>query len=481
MGRRAAHKRGESLNHAAMRQDNITDAASKRKRDMALASVAASLALTLAKLGAGALSGSLALISEGAHNAVDIGVSALTYFAIREADKPADEDHPFGHAKIEAVAALAQTGFLALLALVVVYEAFQRLGGEGSSVRANVWAFGAIVLSLIVDLVRWRALRRVARETRSDALAADALHFSSDLVSSLLVLIGLAATRFGYAGADAWAAIGVALFIGVAGYRLGRRTIDALVDAAPPGLSVETRLAVERLPGVAAIEFLRLRRSGAEVLGDLGVLVSRTLPLERVASIKADIEKTLARRWPRMRLTISANPLALDDESILERVQVIASRRRLFVHHVAIQHVGGRTCVSLDLEVDGRMALGEAHEVATRLEEAIENELGDDIEVETHIEPLETRELAGEDADPAMTLDVTRALERRAALTGDVKDIHDVRLRFARGQYFAIFHCRVDAAASVEAAHARVDALERAVRDEFPSISRVTGHAEPSK
>ena len=217
------------------------------------------------------------------------------------------------------------------------------------------------------------------------------------------------------------------------------------------------------------------------MLGDLGVLVSRTLPLERVASIKADIEKTLARRWPRMRLTISANPLALDDESILERVQVIASRRRLFVHHVAIQHVGGRTCVSLDLEVDGRMALGEAHEVATRLEEAIENELGDDIEVETHIEPLETRELAGEDADPAMTLDVTRALERRAALTGDVKDIHDVRLRFARGQYFAIFHCRVDAAASVEAAHARVDALERAVRDEFPSISRVTGHAEPSK
>lgn len=464
-----------------MTQDNHIEAGSARKQRMALISVAASLGLTVAKLAAGALSGSLALISEGAHNALDIGVSALTYFAVREADKPADDDHPFGHAKIEAVAALAQTGFLVVLAAGVAFEALRRLNGEPAAVEANIWAFGAIGVSLIVDLFRWRALTRVARETRSDALAADALHFSSDLVSSLLVLVGLGLTKLGFAQADALAAVGVALFIAVAGYRLGRRTIDALLDAAPPGLSDLVRGAVEDSPGVAAVDFLRLRRVGPAIVGDLGLWVSRTLPLERVSVIKTEVASELAARWPDMNLTISANPRALDDESILERVQVIASRRRLFVHHVSIQHVGGRACVTLDLEVDGFMPLGEAHEVASKLEQAIESELGDDIEVETHIEPLETRELEGEDADPALTRRFVEALKRHAAGLGMLKDVHDVRLRAAEGGYFAIFHCRVDPLTSVRAAHAGVDALERAARDEFPEVARIVGHAEPWK
>jgi cation diffusion facilitator family transporter len=463
-----------------MTEEGKIEASSTLKRRAALASTAASLALTLAKLGAGALSGSLALISEGAHNAVDIGVSALTYFAIREADKPADEDHPFGHAKIEAVAALAQTGFLMVLAAGVAFSALRRLG-ESEAVDANALAFAAIVLSLLVDLVRWRALRRIAAETGSDALAADALHFSSDLVSSALVLIGLLAIRAGFAHADALAAIGVAAFIAVAGYRLGRRTIDALVDAAPKGLATQVRRVVEAAPGVAGSDYLRLRRSGANIVGDLGVFVSRTLPIERVAAIKANVAAALAARWPAMRLTITANPLALDDESVLERVQLIASRLRLFVHHVAIQHVEGRACVSLDLEVDGRMSLREAHEVATRLENAIEDELGAQIEVETHIEPLEVRELPGRDADPALTRRFQDALARHAAKDAGLGEIHDVRLRATPGGYYGIFHCRVDPHTPVATAHGKVDALETAVRAEFPEMSRIVGHVEPAR
>jgi cation diffusion facilitator family transporter len=464
-----------------MMQDGKIEASSARKRRAALASTAASTALTLAKLGAGALSGSLALLSEGAHNLLDIAVSASTYFAIRAADKPADEDHPFGHAKIEAVAALAQTGFLAALSIGVAFEAIRRLGQRSEDVDANALAFAAIGLSLVVDLVRWRALRRIAAETGSDALAADALHFSSDLVSSALVLIGLAATRAGFVRADALAAIGVAAFIAVAGFRLGRRTIDALVDAAPKGLASKVRDTIEAIPGVAGVDFLRLRRSGPNVVGDLGLFVSRTLPLERVAAIKSDVEATLAARWPATRLTVTANPLALDDETVLERVQMIASRRRLFVHHVAIQRIEGRASVTLDLEVEGRMSLGEAHEVATQLENAIEDELGADIEVETHIEPLETRELPGRDADPELTRRLWDALARQAAKDGGLREVHDVRLRAADGGYFGIFHCRVDPATTVEAAHRKVDALETAVRREYPEILRLVGHVEPAR
>lgn len=450
---------------------------SARKQNAALASIGASLALTLAKLAAGAMTGSLALLSEGAHNAVDVAASATTYFAVREADKPADEDHPFGHAKIEAVAALAETGFLLVLAVGVAIEAVRRLGEPGA-VDANLVAFGAIAISLAVDWARWRMLARVARETGSDALAAEALHFSSDLVSSLLVLIGLIATRLGFPHADALAAIGVSLFIAVAGFRLGRRTIDALVDAAPKGLASQVRETVESASGVAGVDFLRLRRSGPQVVGDLGLFVSRTLPLERVSLIKADVERALSLRWPKMALTLTANPRALDDETILERVQVIAARRRLFVHHVAIQHVGARGCVSLDLEVDGRSTLGEAHEIASQLETAIKDELGAEIEVETHIEPMETRELHGREADAQLQARFVSALKRYAPQFG-LEDVHNIRLRAGDNGHFAIFHCRVPPQTTVETAHQRVDALERAVRLEFPQIRRIVGHAEP--
>ena len=132
-----------------------------------------------------------------AHNTIDIGASALTLFAVREADKPADADHPFGHAKIEAVAALAETGFLAALSIAVAIEAIGRIRGVGAEVDVDAFAIGAIVFSIIVDVVRWRVLTKVARATSSHALSADALHYSSDLVSSVLVLIGLIATWAG--------------------------------------------------------------------------------------------------------------------------------------------------------------------------------------------------------------------------------------------------------------------------------------------
>ncbi len=453
-----------------------------RKRRAALASILASAALALAKLAAGFLSGSLALISEGGHSALDTGATILTYFAVREGDKPADEEHPFGHAKFEAVAALAETGLLAVLAFFVAFEAVRRILGEAqAAVDARPVAFAVVIIAICVDALRWRGLARIASDSHSDALAADALHFSSDLVSSLLVLIGLAATRAGIPKADAAAAIGVALFIAVAGYRLGRRTIDTLVDTAPQGLARRLSALIERTPGVAGIDYVRLRRSGAQTIGEVGVFVSRTLPLERVAAIKTDIQQRIALAEPKAALTVTANPRALDDETVLERVLLIAGRRRLPVHHVTIQEIEGRRSVNLDMEIDGRMSLGQAHDVATRLEAAIKREIGPDLEVETHIEPMTTEEIPGRDAEPEIVQAIADGLARRAAETGRLREIHNVRARHTPGGLLVNFHCRIDPEVSVSETHDDVDALERVVRDDFPDIARVIGHAEPAR
>jgi cation diffusion facilitator family transporter len=449
------------------------------KQRAAAASIFASTILAALKLAAGMASGSLALLSEGAHNTIDIGASALTLFAVREADKPADADHPFGHAKIEAVAALAETGLLAALSIGVAIQAIERIRGGNVTVDVSAFAIGVILFSIAVDLVRWRALSYAARATSSHALSADALHYSSDLVASVLVLLGLAATRAGYAHADALAAIGVAGFIAVAGYRLGRATIDALVDRAPEGLTDAIRGLVINTGSVAGIEAIRLRPSGPKIVGDVVVSVSRTLPLERVATVKADLQTRIARRWPEAELTITANPLKLDDETILERVLVIAARRGLPVHHVTIQDIEGRKTVALDLEVDGAMTLGDAHRLASELEDAIAGEIGEGVEVETHIEPAEP-EAQGQLAEPDLVRRIKASLAASAAAQGRLRDIHNVRVRETPGGVVVLFHCRVDAETPVETVHDAVDALERSVRKAFPEARRVVGHAEPA-
>ena len=448
------------------------------KQRAAAASIVASTALAVLKLAAGMASGSLALLSEGAHNTIDIGASALTLFAVREADKPADADHPFGHAKIEAVAALAETGLLAALSIGVAIQAIERIRGGDATVDVNAFAIGVILFSIAVDVVRWRALTYAARATSSHALSADALHYSSDLVASALVLLGLVATRAGVPHADAFAAIGVAGFIAVAGYRLGRATIDALVDRAPEGLTDAIRGLVINTGSVAGIEAIRLRPSGPKIVGDVVVSVSRTLPLERVAAVKSDLQTRIARRWPEAELTITANPLKLNDETILERVLVIAARRGLPVHHVTIQDIEGRKTVALDLEVDGAMTLGDAHRLASKLEDAIAGEIGEGVEVETHIEPAEP-EAQGQLAEPDLVRRIKASLAATAAAQGRLRDIHNVRVRETPGGVVVLFHCRVDPATPVETVHDAVDALERSVRNAFPEARRVVGHAEP--
>ena len=370
------------------------------KEKVALGSIAASAGLTVAKAAIGLATGSLAILSEAGHSLIDLSATVLTYFAVRLSGKPADAEHQYGHGKVESVTALAETALLFLLTAIVVYEAVHRLiDVQTYAVEATVAAFVVIGGSIAIDFFRARTLKRVADATSSEALEADALHFSSDMWSSVAVLIGLCGVALGYTFADAAAAIVVAVFICIAGWRLGRRTIDTLTDTAPEGVS--------------------------------------------------------------------------------ERVMVKARDLGLAIHHVAVQAIEGRLSVSVDLEVDGTMTLTAAHDIASRLEEGVREELGPDVEVETHIEPLPADVQAGRDAAPARIAEVREALVALAGEITDLGEVHDVRVRETKDGEIVNFHCRVTPALSVGAVHDMVDALERRLRRRFPTIQRIIGHAEP--
>jgi cation diffusion facilitator family transporter len=450
------------------------------KERVALGSVGVSAGLTVAKAVVGVLSGSLAILSEAAHSLIDLAATSMTYFAIRISGKPADAEHHYGHGKVESVAALIETGFLFVLSIAVVVEAVRRLLGTGGhAVEASLAAFAVIALSIVVDFFRSRLLYRVAAATLSEALQADGLHFRADMWSSLAVLIGLAGVKLGFAWADSAAAIVVAAFVCLAGWRLGRRTVETLTDTAPEGAAERIAAAGRRVPGVVAVERVRARPVGPTLFVDVGVAVSRTLPLDRVTAIKDEVARAIRADLPNAEPTITTNPRALSDESVLERVMVIARNRALAVHHVTVHAIHGRLSVSLDLEVDGALGFAAAHEVASGLEQAVRAELGPEVEVETHIEPLQTNGLAGRDTPVDRIGEVRAALGELAAQIGFVGEVHDVRVREAADGEIVNFHCRVDPALTVRDVHEKVDEVERGLRRRWPSIKRVIGHAEP--
>jgi cation diffusion facilitator family transporter len=451
----------------------------RRKERAALWSILASVAITVAKGIAGLATGSLALISDAAHSLLDVAATTITWLAVRAAHKPADEQHHFGHGKVESLAALIQTAFLFLLSGAIAYEGIRRLSTGQSDVRPSWAAVAVLVGAIAVDAWRWWSLKRVAGETGSDALEADALHFSSDLVNSILVLAALGASALGYPEADALVAIGVSGFIAFAGFRLAQRTVNTLLDTAPKGLAEQVRARAERVPGVVSVERVRVRPAGGHVIGEVLVRVSRTLPLERVAEIKAKVVQEIREELPRCEFTITADPIQLDDETILERVLLTAARLRVPVHHVIVQNLAERLSVSFDLEVDGRMSLGRAHEIASRVEAAIREELGPQVEVESHIEPLVAAQLEGREGDAATVARIATSLAENTRGDGGIADVHDVRVRITGSGLIVNYHCHIDPALDVMAMHELVDDLERRVRRQHPEILRVVGHAEP--
>ncbi len=452
------------------------------KEKAALASIAASAGLTAAKAVVGLLTGSLAILSEAGHSLLDLAATVMTYFAVRISGKPADAEHHYGHGKVESVSALIETAFLFLLAAAVMFEAVGRLrGGYSYAVAATPAAFAVIVASILIDFFRARTLGRIAKTTLSQALEADALHFGSDMWSSVAVLVGLGGVALGYLRADAAAAIVVAVFICVAGWRLGRRTIDILTDTAPAGVSERIAAIARGVAGIVAVERVRARPAGAVLFVELDVGVSRTLPLDRVAVITERLAGAIRADMPQAEVTITTEPRALDDETVRERVHLIARNRGLAVHHVAVQAIAERLSVSADLEVDGTLPLFAAHDIASRLEEAIREELGPDVEVETHIEPLPAVVLAGRDAPAARVREISHSLAALAADIAGLGEVHDVRVRETADGEIVNFHCRVDPALSVSAVHGLVDAVERGLRRRFPAIQRVISHAEPRR
>lgn len=448
------------------------------KSRVAAISVFASAAMAAAKFTVGIAIGSLALISEALHSSVDVVATIITWMVVRVSDRPADEQHHYGHGKLESISALGVIALLYVLAGGILVESYSRLREGVPPPAISIVPFAVLLVDIAVNFWRARALHRAAHLTKSQALEADALHFTSDVLGSVAVMIGLGLSALGYAWGDAAAAIAVAVMIALLGLRLARSTVETLLDRAPEGASEKADAAIRSIQGVVDVERLRVRMVGSTHFIDAIVQVPRTYPIDRVEQVKTMAQKAVSEALGDADLTFNAVPVARDNESVRERIMVIARNSGLAVHHVTVHDLGGKLTVSIDLEVDGDMALAAAHDIAHELERSIREEFGEDSEVDTHIEPLEPELPLGSDAPPERVEAIRSALARFAA-DGAIHDIHSVRVRDTDAGEIVNFHCRAAPSMSVIKVHENVDEIERALRRAFPTVKRVISHAEP--
>ncbi len=456
----------------------MTHPAHTAKSRVAAISIFASAGMAAAKFAVGFAIGSLALISEALHSSVDVVATIITWMVVRVSDRPADEEHHYGHGKLESISALGIIALLYVLAGGILVESWSRLSEGAPPPTISAIPFVVLLIDIAVNFWRARALHRTARETKSQALAADALHFASDVLGSFAVIVGLVLTGLGYAWADAAAAVAVAIMIALLGLRLARSTVETLVDRAPEGVTEKAYAAISAVAGVVDVERLRARMVGSTHFIDAIVKVPRTYPIDRVEQIKQKAQAAVTAALGDADLTFTAVPVARNNESVRERIMVIARNSGLAVHHVTVHDLGGKLTVSIDLEVDGDMALVAAHDIAHELERNIREEFGEDVEVDTHIEPLEPELPVGTDAPPDRVETIKAALSHFAA-NGAIHDIHSVRVRDTDAGEIVNFHCRAAPSMSVIKVHEGVDEIERALRRAFPSVKRVISHAEP--
>lgn len=470
---------------------HCTDAqALKEKNSAALSSVLAALLLTGLKLGAGLYTGSLGILSEAAHSGLDLVAAGVTLFAVRLSAMPADARHPYGHGKVENLSALAETALLLLTCAWIVSEAVDRLFFHPREVDASLWAVGVMVVSIVVDFSRSRMLLAVAKKHNSQALEADALHFSTDIWSSLVVLAGLGALALAdlvapasvlkpwLLRADSLAALAVSGIVVWVSWRLGTQAVDVLLDAGVQEASGQIERAMLALPGVTGVRRVRVRSSGPASFVDMRLLVQPGLDADEAHQVAREAREAVRALLHDADVLVEVKPQEEGASGLLERVRAVAGLSGLGAHDIQVRQLGGGLVLDLHAEVPGSLSLVQAHARVTDMEKALRRELGPVLSVVTHIEPEGAHPAPmPEHGEAAQAL--SQAIYDIVEETPGVCDMHKLELHRSGARFGASFHCRMHPETPITRAHDLTIALEAALRARLPELVRVTIHMEP--
>src|SRR5258708_149904 len=457
----------------------------REKRAVALNSLLAAAAITVLKLVVGISTGSLGILSEAAHSALDLIAAFITLLSVRVSDKPADAEHQYGHGKVENFSAFIETGLLLLTCVWIVWEAVQRLNGHHPMHIEPSWtAFAVLFASMATDWWRSQALKKIAVKYDSQALEADALHFSTDILSSGVVALGLALVWIGRRAGVPWllkadpiAALLVSVVIVYVSWRLARQTIDALLDAAPAGYRSRVIEATLRIHGVIEVDRARLRRGGNRYFADLTVGLTRNVTFQRSDQVVAEVTAAVKQILPDADVVIRSVPRETGEENIFDRIRAVAFRNNFTVHDVSVQDLGGRLHVEQHLELDENLSLTRAHDQVTPVEGQMRSEIPEIYTILTHIESEPATIESGNPTQRDAVLE--RKLRPVLREFPEILDMHDVEIKRVRDQVDMSCHCTMPDDLPLSRVHDISTALEIRFKQQAPKLFKVLIHPEP--
>ena len=462
-------------------KENIADL----KIKVAMNSLYAAVIITLIKILAAYFSGSLGVLSEVFNSAIDIFVCLVTILSIKYSSRPPDADHNYGHEKVENFSALFQVFILFITASYIIYKAALRLfGNEVIEVKVNIWILLALVVSMIIDFYRARILRKIARETKSNALEADALHFSSDILSSGVVIIGLILVYFDISKtADTIAALIVTGVIIYLGFKLSKKSIDSLMDRVPAGLYEKVKYETLLIKGVEDIKSFRIRSSGSKIYIDMVILISRLVPFSKAHDIMDSVEKKLNELIENADVVIHSEPIETKSETINDKIRMIVNEFGLKCHDIFSHRINNEIYSELHIEVDNTNDLTKAHNEITEIEERIKKEIDVITHLKIHIdEPSEivfdTKDITENSKE--MIREVNNILDE----SRDVISSSDIHVISTNGKIRVSLTCVFNYIHSFDEVHDIVTVLESKIylnlKENYPKLANVIIHAEPS-
>jgi cation diffusion facilitator family transporter len=456
----------------------------REKRAVAGNSVLAAFVITSLKIGAGIATGSLGILSEAAHSGLDLIAALVTFFSVRVSDKPADADHQYGHGKFENFSAFIETGLLLLTCVWIVYEAIHRLFFHSVEIEPSLIAIMVMALSIAVDVWRSRALGRIATKYDSQALEADALHFSTDIWSSGVVIIGLALVWLGRTYKVGWlrqadpvAALFVAGVVVSVSWRLARRTVDALLDAAPAGVRNEILDRIRTVDGVLEVERVRFRKAGNRYFADVSVGLERNSTFQRSEQISDAVTSRVRDVLPDADVMVHPVPRARRTENIFDRIRAVATRHNFNVHDVSVQDLNGQLHVEQHLELDEQLSMKQAHDEVTRLETEMRAEVPEIATILTHIESEPATIETGEEIvrEPDLELKLKTIVKEFP----EVMDVHEFQFKKVGGRLYVSCHCTLPDDMPLSQVHDVQTSLEIRFKHDAPELFRVLIHPEP--
>jgi cation diffusion facilitator family transporter len=455
------------------------------KTQAALLSVGAAFFLLTIKLVVVWLTDSLGIFAEAMNSALDIIASGVTLAAVAFADRPADDNHHYGHGKAESLGALTQTIILLITGVGIAWEAIQRLLNPTENVTPSILAFAVMGVSVVISLWRVWDLRRTTAEHPSQALEADALHFATDIYTGGAVIIGLAGVWIGeqfnigwLVQSDAIAALVVVIILVRLTLHSGKEALDVLLDRASSQTN-DIKTLAEGVTGVERVHTVRTRQVGAQTFVELHIDVARTKPFEESHAIATAVEETISEYLPRTDVVVHVDPVQGNNERTVDAIHALALRMGIAIHHVSLHRIEGKQIAHLHVELPASLPLAVAHARADAFEQVVVREIAALDDAVSHIEPIFDEVAVGTDVTPN-AINIVALVKQLAQEVPGIRGVHDIRVQqVGKRDYAVTLHCTFDENALLATVHERMATLERRMREKIPGLHHVMVHPEP--